>query len=749
MDDIPDKDLLRLIDEHNRKELEKPCQTFADILERAEYFALTGDIKHSREWLFVAQDHVQNSHEKAELLKLTAKYERDHSIASRCYEEAAALLKSNSKEYGHLLFMAGTEAFYGKEYERALEILTNAVVLLSINDDSNSEYLMALGILGDVYFALSYYPIAVSLLTMLAELYRESGDIPEYHRTRCKIATSLKYLKDYKDASFLLKEAIAYFEANNLDLDYISATAELALCNSHQGIIADGMDDASKSKYRKESERILKSELAALKNTKKFLGPDQYARSLGVICGSYVRLNNDQKVWKYARLYVDALKDATIQLFKFAEYSERAKYWESHKNSLRIIQSLFDRHNITVGEPAAILYDIALLQKGILLSSSVELQDAIYKSGKKTLRRHYEKLRDLDRKKLPSPTESMQKERLSFALTNKCRPYKDFTSYLDYGWRNVRDHLGPGEIAVEFIVCGDGLMGLEEQLFAVVLTRGRNPRAIPVPNIEDVWEWLVLFFPANTRRIYFSPDGDVSRSSIEVHQSHAALLDRRYQIHRLSTTKALCRGFRDSSLHISSAAIFGGANYLLSDNLRYSINDVIEVRNILLEKGVKCLTFSCVKASKQAFLGLSGNAPEVIVFSGHGAYLDHFEDGMKDSILVFDGDEYLSAEEVAEMNLYGCKLVVLSACKSGLGKIEDDGVYGFQRAFKNAGVGAILMTDDSVYEDDASEQLLSFFRHLMAGKTLHNAFKASIRDTRFKLIFDWRNIADSYMLLEG
>lgn len=78
-------------------------------------------------------------------------------------------------------------------------------------------------------------------------------------------------------------------------------------------------------------------------------------------------------------------------------------------------------------------------------------------------------------------------------------------------------------------------------------------------------------------------------------------------------------------------------------------------------------------------------------------------------------DGILTAKEICNLNLQNVNLVVLSACKSGLGEVSRDGVYGLQRAFKKAGVKSIVMSlwaiDDSVTQDF----MVRFYKGLASG----------------------------------
>ena len=97
---------------------------------------------------------------------------------------------------------------------------------------------------------------------------------------------------------------------------------------------------------------------------------------------------------------------------------------------------------------------------------------------------------------------------------------------------------------------------------------------------------------------------------------------------------------------------------------------------------------------------------------------------MKDSFLVLAGGEKVTAEEIADMDLHGCELAVISCCYGSRGELLDDGVFGLQRAFKNAGVKALLMSTGPIEDEVSSRLMKDFYSGLMGGLSYHNAYDA-------------------------
>jgi CHAT domain-containing protein len=80
------------------------------------------------------------------------------------------------------------------------------------------------------------------------------------------------------------------------------------------------------------------------------------------------------------------------------------------------------------------------------------------------------------------------------------------------------------------------------------------------------------------------------------------------------------------------------------------------------------------------------------------------------------GDGLLTALEASGLNLWGTKLVVLSACDTGMGEVQNgEGVYGLRRAFVLAGAETLVMTLWPVSDSITREPMAAYYAGLRAG----------------------------------
>ena len=80
-------------------------------------------------------------------------------------------------------------------------------------------------------------------------------------------------------------------------------------------------------------------------------------------------------------------------------------------------------------------------------------------------------------------------------------------------------------------------------------------------------------------------------------------------------------------------------------------------------------------------------------------------------------DGILTASEVAELDLTGVELAILSACETGLGKTAGgEGIFGLQRAFQLAGARTVVASSWKVPDLSTKELMVRFYGNLWEKK---------------------------------
>ncbi len=137
------------------------------------------------------------------------------------------------------------------------------------------------------------------------------------------------------------------------------------------------------------------------------------------------------------------------------------------------------------------------------------------------------------------------------------------------------------------------------------------------------------------------------------------------------------------------------------------------------------------------------DAPQMLHIATHGFFLPdrtgnsdggsrstmktrrNIENPMTRSGLAFAGanirstrgdDGILTALEASNLNLWGTRLVVLSACDTGLGEVRNgEGVYGLRRAFVIAGAESLVMSLWPVSDYVTRELMTGYYKNLKQG----------------------------------
>jgi CHAT domain-containing protein len=294
---------------------------------------------------------------------------------------------------------------------------------------------------------------------------------------------------------------------------------------------------------------------------------------------------------------------------------------------------------------------------------------------------------------------------------------------------------------------------------------------------SKIWTAELMAATGGASKIYFAADGILQQLAIEY-----MMPDSTRRCHRLTSTRVLAQGRKP--LDTSKMLLFGGINYGAhmspsgegNDEQAYSffqpyVDYIVDLPGTMVEvDSVATLRHSDADlvrtgrdATDSAFRAEVSHYPIVLV-STHGFFLGTVSDGtdmrplvgdntMSESGLAFAGCRYslsdttydvvrpdgvLSAKEISQLTLDSTDLIVLSACQTGQGVITADGVYGVQRALKQAGVRAMIVSLWSVNDESTSILMRNFFRNLQAAGEDPDVYEAFMkaRHTLMTMVFD-------------
>jgi CHAT domain-containing protein len=139
------------------------------------------------------------------------------------------------------------------------------------------------------------------------------------------------------------------------------------------------------------------------------------------------------------------------------------------------------------------------------------------------------------------------------------------------------------------------------------------------------------------------------------------------------------------------------------------------------------LLFMGTHATKAALQHV--DAPRMLHIASHGFFLRDEHNDVQNPLLrsglALAGanltrdsheDGILTALESSGLNLWGTKLVTLSACDTGIGEVRNgEGVYGLRRAFVLAGAETVVMSLWPVSDYIARETMVAYYTRLQGG----------------------------------
>jgi CHAT domain-containing protein/Tfp pilus assembly protein PilF len=148
--------------------------------------------------------------------------------------------------------------------------------------------------------------------------------------------------------------------------------------------------------------------------------------------------------------------------------------------------------------------------------------------------------------------------------------------------------------------------------------------------------------------------------------------------------------------------------------------EALAIKAVLPEASVLLQQQATEAALKQT------RAPRILHIATHGFFLSDVEEPSVRSGLALSGanrgkngddDGVLTALEMAGLDLWGTRLVVLSACDTGVGAVKNgEGVQGLRRALVLAGSESQVMSLWPVTDEGAKELMIEYYKALQQGE---------------------------------
>lgn len=592
----------------------------------------------------------------------------------------------NSVEVGEALSNLGVLDLSSGDYTRALPLLKNSVEILK--DGEGSDYATALGNLGSAYDGLGRYKEAEAAFKSVLSL----GD------------------PDSK-----------YVAHNNLALLYIDAKKpEQALSQARAA--GESHFDRLKEIFSFTSER---QRLSFMREKNPY--------------GLYASLGSADDLFLTALRFKGAVLDSMVEDQRLARASQDP-------------------------EVGALLLELAEGKSEMLRLEHLAADDPARK-GLAVLRSRHEQAETEVARRVAGIRGGRDLFAVTPAQVQAALPARTvLVEFLHHGF-----YLGQGKSEKRYsalVVTGDGVrlvgLGSAQEIDALVgqyretiqgrrsatragrvlakTTEVSSPAALST-SYDKLWAPVAAALPEGTESLILSPDGELNFVSF------ATLLGPDGRFVGESLNLSYVSSGRDlvltSSAPASGSALVGApefgvpahpdqADRIVLSPLPGTQEECSALRDVLAQRGEKPAIRLGKEATEPQLVGLPGG--QVLHIATHGLFLSPklgLENPMARSGLALTGaqttldawaegktpdpasDGFLSASEVGVMDLRGTRLVVLSACDTGLGTAEDgEGVLGLRRGFVQSGAANLVFTLWPIDDQETARFMVDFYQAL-------------------------------------
>ncbi|WP_144017397.1 CHAT domain-containing protein [Ekhidna lutea] len=235
-------------------------------------------------------------------------------------------------------------------------------------------------------------------------------------------------------------------------------------------------------------------------------------------------------------------------------------------------------------------------------------------------------------------------------------------------------------------------------------------------------------------KLYYAPDGIWHKMNPSIFYNPAKMEYVADKYHTVVITSGKDIIENEESNYYQTATTIGNPDFsknpaeIRLNQLPQAADEARDVSYILGTNGweTDTLIFDLATESRVKSISRQG----ILHIATHGYFSSVIEDNnplLNSGIVLSKGgsdqDGLLTAFEVINLNLEGTKLVVLSACETGLGEVRNgEGVFGLQRAFLVAGASHLVLSLLKVGDLETREFMNLFYSYLVDEPDVDKAF---------------------------
>lgn len=319
----------------------------------------------------------------------------------------------------------------------------------------------------------------------------------------------------------------------------------------------------------------------------------------------------------------------------------------------------------------------------------------------------------------------------------------DVIQYRDYSVEVINEKIEQGfedeSHYMAFIIKKDSVLETVK-LPAIDFTKGfatyRNSLKY---GVKDKYSYEIFWKPVDehlqdVNKLYLSPDGIYHKLNPVVFYDELSneYMSDKYDVINITSGKDLL--YRETPVLVRDAKIFGNPDFSKIDG--YSLNqlpgaerEANDISEILDVRRWKTETYYFSDATEDQIKTFAN--PGIIHIATHGYFIDdpNYVDPLHSSGLFLSrsesssNDGLLSAYEAMNLVLDQTNLVVLAACETGLGQVQNgEGVFGLQRAFLVAGAQNVLLSLVKIDDKAARNFMNLFYKELLLVRDPQKAF---------------------------